>query len=328
MRIARYYDRRRSGQGDRRARSHRLGHPAGRSRRIRGGGGGVAGRSLSATWDGSGGRPSLCRALHDHAHRSVVARPSVVRGCPIRQEVMIGRYLTPDAWRLGLSGLAAGLLTGFAWRAVFLTRWGAVPFLVAVAAAARATGRSDWFDWDGATALGVVVTSMAGVGAVRLLADRSVEPVWVAMGSVVSAAGVWAGVPETGPALLVGGGLMGLAVASVVTRSRWGPAAGLGAAAVLCWAALSGAAGRPWAAIGGALCTGVAPWFALRPRSLPVRRATPPASWLLGAHCILVLLAARWIGVVPDAGWGRVAFVGCVGTAVVCATGRHARTNC
>ncbi len=107
----------------------------------------------------------------------------------------------------------------------------------------------------------------------------------------------------------------------MVTRSRWGRTAGFGVATVVGWAALSGAAGRPWAAAGGALCTGLAPWFALRPlHRLVHRRSLGP--WLLGVHTVLVVLAARWIGVAADPGWGRVALVAAAGLTVAVTTGR------
>jgi hypothetical protein len=199
-----------------------------------------------------------------------------------------------------------------------------VPFVLAVLVAARYAGRSDWPRWDAMAGAGVCVTALAGLGAARLLTEPAIGWGWVAAGSLVSAAGVWAGVPETGPALLVGGGLTGLAATAAVTRSHWASAAGVGVAAVVGWAALSGAAGRPWAAVGGALCTGVAPWFALRPLFPTPSRSRSAGPWLLGAHVALVVLAARWIGVVPHAGWRRVAAVAAAGLAVAVATRRRA----
>lgn len=215
-----------------------------------------------------------------------------------------------------MAGSAAGLAWGIGGRA----RWGPAPFVLAVLAAAILTGRSDWFPWDAVAALAAIVTVLAGLGTACLLANSAVHWAWVAAGSLVSAVGIWAGVPETGPAVLVGGGLAGLGAASVITRSRWGPAAGVGVAVVLGWASLSGATGRPWAAVGGALCTGVAPWFGLR-RLFPTSpRSLRPGPWLLAAHIVLVTLAARWIGVVPHAGWHRVAVVATAGLAVAVIT--------
>jgi len=226
--------------------------------------------------------------------------------------------LTPENIRLGLYGLAAGAAIGLAWRAAGRLRWGGAPFVLAVFGAARYAGRSDWFGWSGMVAAGVVVTVLAGAGSARLLAAPGGGWRWTAVGSLVSAAGVWAGVPETGPALLAGGALTGLAAVAVVTGSRWAPTAGLGAAGVIGWAALSGAAGRPWAALGGALCTGLAPWLALVPPVRPGRgrHVGPP---LLAAHTALVAVAARWIGVTPAAGWGRVTVVAAAGLAVAIA---------
>ena len=238
---------------------------------------------------------------------------------PPGQDVTIGRYLTSDDIRLALCGLATGSVVGLAWRMAGRVRWGLVPFAVAVLAAARVGGRSDWLQWDAMVASGAIVAMLAGAGAARLLADPAAGWEWVAAGSVFSAAGVWAGVPETGPALLVGGSLAGLAATSLLTRARWAPSAGVGVAAVLGWAALSGSASRPWAAVGGALCSGLAPWFALRPLFPTLFRSSAPHPWLLGAHLVLVILAARWIGVVPHAGWHRVAVVAAAGLAVVAA---------
>jgi hypothetical protein len=231
----------------------------------------------------------------------------------------VDRFVTVENVRLALSGLVAAAVVGLAWRAAGRTRWGAVPCVLAVFAAARLTGRSDWPRWDGASTTGGLVTGLAAVGAVRLLADAAIPSAWVVIGSLLSTVGVWAGVPETGPALLAGGGLTGLAVAAALTRSRWAPAAGAGVAAVVGWAALSGASGRPWAAVGGALSAGVAPWWALRPL-LPTQTWGPKAGpWLLCAHGVLVGLAARWIGVAPHAGWNRVAVVAVLGFAVAAA---------
>lgn len=173
-------------------------------------------------------------------------------------------------------------------------------------------------------AAGALIMVLAGCGAGRLRAESAVGWRWVAAGSLASAAGIWAGVPETGPAVLAGACLSGLAASGALTRAKWAPGAGMGLAAVLGWAALSGASGRPWAAVGGALCSGVAPSFALWPR-LPVRvRSRPPGPWLLVAHLGLVVLAARWVGVDPDAGWARVVILAIVGLGVAGVTRRRA----
>jgi hypothetical protein len=232
----------------------------------------------------------------------------------------VGRYLTPDNLRLALSGFGAGTAAGLAWRAAGRARWGGAPFVVAVLVAAGLSGRSDWPRWDAMVAVGVLLTMLAGAGTARLLADPVGHWGWVAAGSLISAAGVWAGVPEVGPAVVVGGGFTGLVATAALTRASWAPSAGVGVAAVLGWAAQSGAVGRPWASVGGALCTGIAPWLAIRPL-LPTfswsRRVGP---WVLGAHTVLVILAARWVGVVPEAGWHRVALVAVAGLAVATAT--------
>ncbi len=198
-------------------------------------------------------------------------------------------------------------------------RWGGAPFVFAVLLAARYNGRSDWLGWSGPAAVAMVIALLGGLGAARLLLVPTVPWSAVAAGSLVSAAGVWAAVPETGPAILAGAGITGLAGASAATRVRWAPTAGVGVAAVLGWAALSGAVGRPWALVGGALCTGMAPWIAVQPLlpASPLRQR--PGLWLLGAHSVLVLVAARWIAVVPDPGWIRVGLVAAGGLVVAVA---------
>ena len=235
-----------------------------------------------------------------------------------------GRYVTSDAIRLGTFGLVAGMAVGFAWRTAGRLRWGVAPFMMTVVIAAALSGRSDWPHWSGMVGAGAIVTLFAGVGAGRLLANPAIHWSWVGAGALISVAGVWAAVPETGPALVVGGGLVGLSAAAGLTRAHWSPAAGAGAATVLGWAALSGSAGYPWAALGGALCTGVAPWFALS-RMLPTTAASwCPRRWVFGAHVALVVIAARWIGVDPHAQWGRVAVVAFAGIVVSVTSQRQA----
>lgn len=221
---------------------------------------------------------------------------------------------------MALSGFVAGTAAGLGWRAAGRSRWGGAPFVVAVLAAAGLSGRFDRPPWDAMVAAGALLTMLAGAGIARLLVNPAVHWGWVGAGALISAAGVWAGVPEVGPAVVVGGGFTGLITATALTRASWAPSAAMGMAAVLGWAALSGAAGRPWASVGGALCTGIAPWLVLRPLlpALPWSRSA--GLWVLGGHTVLVILAARWIAVVPHAGWHRVAVVAVAGLAVATAT--------
>jgi hypothetical protein len=234
--------------------------------------------------------------------------------------------VTSETIQLAVSGVGAGSAVGLVWRAAGRTRWGAAPFVVAVLVAAGLTGRSDWPHWYAMVAAGAIVTILAGAGAARFLAHPATHWAWVGAAALISAAGVWACVPETGPALLAAGGLIGLAATTALTRARWAPGAGVGVAAILGWAALSGAAGQPWAAVGGALCTGLAPWFALSPPSPKPSGSwiQSPRPWLLGAHLALVIVAARWIGTDPHAGWGRIAIVAFAGIVVAMATRRQA----
>lgn len=210
------------------------------------------------------------------------------------------------------------------WRLFGCRRWGAFPVVLAVVVAARHAHRSDRPIWDGMVAVAAAVVVLAAIGARRLLADPAAGWGWVAAGTLASAACIWGAVPETGPVILAGGALAGHSAAAALTGARWAPSAGLAAAAVLGWAALSGAVGRPWAAVGGALCSGVAPWFAIRRRGGADRWGAAAGPWLLVAHFALAALAARWIGVVPDAGWLRVGIVALAGFAVVGVSSRRA----
>ncbi|HYH50197.1 MAG TPA: hypothetical protein VEG38_11685 [Acidimicrobiia bacterium] len=234
----------------------------------------------------------------------------------------MGRFLTAETIRLGLYGCGCGCAVGFLWRAAGRLKWGAAPFIIAVLVAARLADRSDWPRWDGMAAVGILIMLLAGLGGARLLASVSAHWLWVAAGSLVSAAGVWAGVPETGPVLLSAGGVAGLAATAALTGARWAPTAGVGLAAVIGWAALSGAVGRPWAIVGGALCSGVAPSFVLPRLHRALPRTWTAGPWLLAVHMVLVVCAARWIGVTPEAGWERVAVLGAVGLAVAAVTRR------
>jgi hypothetical protein len=213
---------------------------------------------------------------------------------------------------------------GVVWRAVGRVHWGGSPFLFAFVVATLLARRSDWPHWDAMAAVGVLVTLLACVGSGLLLTDEHIRWEWVAAGALTSASAVWAGVPETAPAVLAAGCLTGVAVYAAFTGSSLSPAAGAGMAAVIGWAALSGASGRPWAEVGGALCTGVAPWLAVR-TLLPVSGlGLRPGPWLLCAHAGLAALAARWIGVVPHAGWGRVAAMAAFGLAMTAIARREA----
>ena len=235
---------------------------------------------------------------------------------------MVGRYLTPETIRLGLLGAIAGSVAGVAWRLVG-RRWGALPFIIAFVVGTGVAGRFSWPQSDVMAAIGGFVTIMACVGSGTLLADSRIRWEWVAAGALTSTAGVWAGVPETGPPVLAAACFAGLAAQAAVSRSYLSPAAGAGMAVVVGSAAFIGASGRPWAMIGGALCTGIAPWFSLR-RLLPESPLSwPPGPWLLCAHAGLTALAARWISVDPQPGWGRVAAVAFAGLAVVLITRRE-----
>ncbi|HKN90161.1 MAG TPA: hypothetical protein VJ622_07760, partial [Acidimicrobiia bacterium] len=88
-------------------------------------------------------------------------------------------YVTHEAMRLGLCGLAAGSAAGLTWRAAGRVRWGPLPFVLAVLVAARFDHRSDWPRWDAMAAAGAVVVVLAGFGAGRLLAESAGAWRWV-----------------------------------------------------------------------------------------------------------------------------------------------------
>lgn len=265
------------------------------------------------------GRPRSRGLLKRDRHDAGGLTRTVARflvGGSVGQYFGIGRYVTSETVFLSLSGFLSGLAVGVLWRAAGRTCYGAAPFVVTVLFAAGLAGRFDRPGWYPMIAIGAVVTVLASAGAVRFLADPAIHWGWVAAAGLISVGGVWAGVPETGPALLVGGGLTGLVLMAALTRSRWVPAAGFGMVATLGWAALSGAADRPWAALGGALCTGVAPGFTLHWLFTGWHRSRGSRPWLLGAHLALVFLAARWIGADPHPGWVRVLIVAVAGGVV------------
>jgi len=68
----------------------------------------------------------------------------------------------------------------------------------------------------------------------------------------------------------------------------------------------------------------MAPWYAVPPLFSTRSRAPIAGPWLLGAHAVLVILAARWIGVQTHAGWPRVALLAAAGVAVAGMTRRRA----
>jgi len=254
-----------------------------------------------------------------HRTGSTFVRCAQCNEARIGKDDGIGRYVTSETIRLAVSGLVAGLTAAVLWRAAGRTRWGPTPFVVALLGAAAVTGR---FDEPGRyllVAVGGLIVVLAAAGVVRFLGDSGLHWRWVGVAALVSAGGVWAAVPETGPALVAGGALAGLVAAGLLTGARWAPSAGVGVAAALGWAALSGASDRPWAALGGALCAGVAPWLAVRPVLPTPRWSGRPGPWFLAGHLGLVIASSRWIAIDPRPDWGRVSVVAIAGVLVAMA---------
>jgi hypothetical protein len=249
------------------------------------------------------------------------------------------RHLLEQDLPLVVTGLAAGVTVGLL-RRPGGRRWGAGPVIVALVVALLVSGRSDLpVPRSLAAVIGAAITVAAVVGTSRVLAPPARwEP--VAAGALLSVVAVWVGVPETGPVAVTAGVVAGLAGATRLTGARWAPSAGGAVAAAIGWAAASGAAGRPWAALGGALCAGVAPWLSLpllRPARPPAAPADPStdrrdrpgpaggAPWLLVAHGAVALVAARWVAAGAGASWSRaaaVALAGAVASAIAVAVGR------
>jgi hypothetical protein len=233
---------------------------------------------------------------------------------------LIDRYFTPDTIRLVFLAVVAAAATGVAWRTFGRERWGGSSYVVAFVVGTGLADRSDWPRWDGIAVVGVLLTLLACIGSSALLADSRVSWRWNTAGALISAVGVWAAVPETGPAVLAAGCLIGLAAMAAATGSELSPSAGAGMAAILGWAALTGAVGRPWATIGGVLCTGAAPWFAFMPLLSVAERRRQLGLWFLCAHAGLAALAARWIAADPHAGWTRAGTLAAAGVVLAAFT--------
>jgi hypothetical protein len=218
----------------------------------------------------------------------------------------IDRFVTAENIRLLLAGLLAG---GVA--AAIVPPWRrAVPWYavtVAVLGARLLSRRSDWPDhWDGTTTVSLLIVVAGASGARRVARGWTRDGRWVGLALLASSVGVWAGVPETGPAIVVGGVIAGLTLVS--GRAGVTPTGAAVLTLAIGWAALAGAIGRPWASVGGALALGALPGLGVA-RVLPRRWSRPAGPWLLAAHVVLAAIAARWIGVAPNAGWARVAVV-------------------
>jgi len=220
-----------------------------------------------------------------------------------------------------LGQLAAGLLPGLA--AALLCRWpgwrrrerppavaGLALALAAVAGLALAGAPADpGPPWP------VLVAAAAAVAAALAAFDRR----WAGLGLppvllAVTAAGIWATVPDVEAALVLLGACLPMAVlgrpgplagrASGPAPLAFGVAGSVAVAGVLVWVVATGGAGRPGSVVGGLACLGL---LAVEPavRLLdPGRRSPldplerrPGLAWAaLAAQLVLVALAARVVG--------------------------------
>ena len=141
----------------------------------------------------------------------------------------------------------------------------------------------------------VFVTIVAGGALVadvdRRTARRGLGPLLFA----VSVGGVYATVPDTEQVLVL------LGVAAPVALLGWplrraglGPAGSPAAVAVLAWSAAVGGVGRPSSIVGAVGCLGL---FVVGP--VTRRAVRTPASAVVAAHALLVLVSARVAGLRP-----------------------------
>jgi hypothetical protein len=195
-------------------------------------------------------------------------------------------------------------------------RIGAIPVLLAAIAgliamyAARAVRRGLIDDIATGPAIAVVVVGIvAGLGW-AWVAPR-LTPVWLAALVMLSAAGVWAAVPDTETAVAVLAAWLPFAL-SAAAYGRSSPAATtslslpavlawIALAIVLAWAAAWGADAEPASLPGALACFGIAlvvPWVAA------TVRGELRVSWLLPSQLVAVIVAARWATNVSSTGAG------------------------
>jgi hypothetical protein len=225
----------------------------------------------------------------------------------------------PDPFAGRHAELAAGLAAGAVAALLCLAIWAVrrrrrpgVPVPVAGAglaaagaAALAATGGFAARPGPGPLAWGAAAAVAAGV----LLADfdhrRRADGLTTAL-LAVTAAGVWATVPDVEAAVVVLGASLPFALLGwPLLRSgppSLGPAGALAVAGLLAWAALAGGAGRPGSWAGALACLGV---LAAEPLAGRLDRRGRPVggdggvagrAGLLGAHLLLVAVAARVVG--------------------------------
>jgi hypothetical protein len=217
------------------------------------------------------------------------------------------------------------------------------PVVGVALAAAGAAGVVLTVDQPPAPVLPVGVVLVAAGVVAALLADFDRR--WRHLGLMplllaVSAAGVWAAVPDVEAALVVLGTTVAMTllgwpsplVASGPPPSL-GTAGAIGVAALFVWTVAAGSAGRPAAVAGGLACLGVLVVEPVARRlgpGLPVptgrtgRRRVGRSA--LGAQLVLVAVAARVVGRVerPAVAWSLTLLLLAGATAVAAVAGRRA----
>ena len=168
-----------------------------------------------------------------------------------------------------------------------------------------------WPSWAAAAALAVAFAAAPSV--VGLMRQRT-----VAVLGVITAGGLYLGVPETDHVLGLLVGLSVLAIADVRGRVRLDTIIVMTIDAALVWAAIRGAADREGAVVGGLALLGL---LLVAPLVIggSSRRANPPlaAAMLVIAQLVFVVVVARNGALRPDAsGAALVASAGLVGLAV------------
>ncbi|WP_436796300.1 hypothetical protein [Actinospongicola halichondriae] len=121
-----------------------------------------------------------------------------------------------------------------------------------------------------------------------------------------AAAGVWLGVPENDPVLIVVGVIVGLLA---VGRHR-DAGVGWGLGLALAWTVVIGSVDTGWSFVGGLLCLSPLVAVALRPLVPAPRFSLAAWPWVVVGAWSVSLVAARWVAVAPDATWTRVVAVG------------------
>ena len=229
----------------------------------------------------------------------------------------VGEYLTEQNLRFLVAGAGSGALVG---ALVGLLRRGA-GMALGVVAPALGFFVTEWWLWPSTSgarvAATVVVGVLAGAGYERLA--RSGGSRWLApLVLLACLGGVWLAVPENDPSLVVVGVVLGLALVGRVTD----PGVGYGLGLAVAWAVLLGAVDQGYSFDGGLLC--LAPLVAVPIVDAMLRRRRLLPAWptyVIGAGAIS-FVAARWVGVAPDATWARVAVVGAGAGALAALTRR------